>query len=219
MKHLCYCFFIAWLSALTAMAQETPWWEFHASYQFTAYQTGQMQDVVTSISQPAGLATASVGRHLNMNGWDLSVQENSTSWFGGIIDFSGGYASRNVTLSEAGGKNVSAKFSPALFTIGGGPQFTYRKNDRIQPFARVICAAAYSNLNPSKSVSDALASTAASVSTSDTGLAIIGGGGLDYRLKNYAYFRVAGDYIHTSVFGEGENNFRVTVGITLRLYR
>jgi hypothetical protein len=219
-KHLyycCYCFIVTLCLCLNAMAQEAPWWEFHAAYQFTAYQTGQVQDVVTAISQPASLPNVSVGNHLNMNGWDLSVQENKNHWFGGIIDFSGGYATRNVTLSGAGATKVTANFSPALFTMGGGPQFTYRRSDRIQPFARVICAAAYSNLNPSKSVSDALSATAASLNTSDIGLAILAGGGIDYRLKNYAFLRTAGDYVHTSGFGEATNNFRVTAGVTLRL--
>jgi hypothetical protein len=88
-------------------------------------------------SSASNLPAVNVGSQMNMNGWNFSVQENSNSWFGAIVDFSGGYASKNLTLPHAGGAPVAANFTPALFTMGGGPQFSYRKSDRVQPFCPI----------------------------------------------------------------------------------
>jgi len=152
-----------------------------------------------------------------MIGWDFSAQENMNTWFAGIVDFSGGYGSKNVPLSQAGGTKLSANFSPALFTMGGGPQFSYRKSVGIQPFARVIFAAAYSNLNPNATTTNILNANHPSPVTSDTDFAMIFGGGFDYPFKNYAALRVAADYIHTFIYTESQSNFRVTAGITFRI--
>ena len=220
MKHGFYsCLrLLIWVSfSLAAIAQEAPWWELHAGYQFTRQQTGQIQTVVNSLSAFSGSPTLSVGNHLNMNGWDFSAQENMNSWFGGIVDFSGGYGRKNVTLSQLGGTKLSANFSPALFTMGGGPQFSFRRSVRIQPFARVIFAAAYSNLNPNAATTNTLDANHPSPSTTDTDFAMILGGGVDYPFKNYAALRVVADYIHTFIYTESQSNFRVTAGITFRI--
>lgn len=202
---------------LLVLAQDSPEWEIHAGYQFTGYQTLQLQELMNVITASSGSPALSTGTHLNLNGWDLSAQQNMNSWFGGIVDFSGGYGSRSVTPFQPGGNQSRATFMPALYTIGGGPQFTYRKSERIQPFARIIAAAAQSGLNPNSSITNALAAIAPAPSTSDTAFALIAGGGVDYRLKPHAFFRVAGDYIHTSLFHQGENSFRVTAGIDFRI--
>jgi len=217
MKSVCVHCLILLSFSLACVSQNTPWWELHAGYQFTSYRTGQMQNLINSAPAPSGSPAVNVGNHINMNGWNFSVQENSNSWFGAIVDFSGGYASKNLTLPHAGGAPVAANFAPALFTMGGGPQFSYRKSDRVQPFARFIFAAAYSNLNPNAALNNSFSANGSW--TSDTAFAMIGGGGLDYRLKNYAYFRVAADYIRTTLFNEGENNFRITAGISFRIMR
>lgn len=218
MKHvLCSHLLICSLFSLAAIAQESPWWELHAGYQFTGQQTGQMQNVINSLSAFSGLPAVPVGSHVNMIGWDFSAQENMNSWFGGIVDFSGGYGSKKVTLSQPEGTQVSANFSPALFTMGGGPQFTYRRGLRLQPFARVIFAAAYSNLNPNAATTNILNANHPSPGTTDTDFAMIFGGGLDYPFKRYAALRVAADYIHTFIYEESQSNFRVTAGITFRI--
>jgi opacity protein-like surface antigen len=217
MKNACLHLLSFFLFSLTSIAQDTPWWELHAGYQFTGYRTGQMQNLINSLTAPSGLPAVNVGSHMNMNGWNFSVQENANSWFGAIVDFSGGYASKNLTVPHAGGTPVAANFAPALFTMGGGPQFSYRKSDRVQPFARIIFAAAYSNLKPNTAITNALSPNVSW--TCDTAFAMIGGGGIDYRLKNYAYFRIAGDYIRTTLFNEGQNNFRITAGVTFRIVR
>jgi len=202
------------LFSVTTLAQNTPWWELYGGYQFASYRTDQMQTLISQSSSSAGIAGANVSNHLNMNGWNLAVQENQNSWFSGIIDFSGVYGNTHANLSQPRGTKPAANFSPGFFTMGGGPQFTYRKSERVQPFARIIFAAAYCNLNPNLFITNH-----ASGSSADTDFALIGGGGIDYRLNSYAFFRIAGDYIHTSLFSQGQNNFRITAGIDFRIAR
>jgi hypothetical protein len=208
---------ILFFLCVPSLAQQTPWWELYGGFQFTGYQTVQMQKLVNSTASAAGFLTPTIGDHVSMLGWDFSAQENKNSWFGGIIDFSGGYGSKNVTFSQLGKASLVSSFKPSLFTMGGGPQFTYRKKERVQPFFRMIAAAAYSNLNPDTNTANILSGIHPPPSTSDTNLALIFGGGVDYQATRYAFFRFSGDYIHTFVFSESESSYRLTAGIDFRI--
>ena len=201
--------------SLFSFGQNIPWWELYAGYQFTSYREPQMQTLLNLSSTSSGLAAGIISDHVSLNGWNLSAQENANSWFGGIVDFSGGYGVKKANLHQSDGKPTAADFSPGFFTMGGGPQLAYRGSERIQPFARFIFAAAYSNLNQNQFISD----HSSLGGGMDTALALIGGGGIDYRVNRYAYARIAGDYIHTSLFGRNENNFRISAGINFRIER
>jgi len=217
-KHWSYsCLFILLALSVRSVAQETPWWELYGGFQFTGYQTVQMQKLVNSRATSSGLLTSAIGNRANLIGWNFSTQENANSWFGGVVDFSGGYGSKRVTLSTPGKLSTVSSFKPALFTMGGGPQFSYRRNDRIQPFFRMIIAAAYVNLNPDANTTSIVVGTHPAPSMNDTNLALMFGGGVDYLVKKYACFRISGDYIHSFVFNESENSYRVSAGVSFRI--
>lgn len=217
-KHLCIVALVLFSSSLSSLAQDqdTPTWELYSGFQFTSYQAQQLQPVTNFLASVTGLPSSAIGTRQNLIGWNFSAQQNMNSWFGGIIDFSGGYGSKRVTLSQPGGSSSTFTFHPALYTMGGGPQFTFRAGSRTQPFVRMICAAAYANFNPNGAAANTLAAHVGP-STSDTYLALIFGGGIDYRLKSYASFRVAGDYVHTFLFSDSESTFRMTAGINFRI--
>ena len=217
MKSLCLHLLTPLLLTVACIAQETPDWELYGGFQFTHYHTAQLQEVVNSLVAETGPAGLRINSRPNMIGWNFSAQQNVNSWFGGIVDFSGGYGSKNVTLPQAPGTRIAPTFKPTIFTMGGGPQFSYRRNEHIQPFFRMICAAAYANLNPDRTTTSQLNSMYPPPSTSETAFALIFGGGVDYRLTNDTSLRVAGDYLHTFVFNESESNFRITAGITFRI--
>jgi hypothetical protein len=136
------------LFSVVAFAQNTPQWELFTGYQFTRTDIGAFQDLANSLTVPANLPNIDVGRNLNVNGGNLSLQENRTGWWGGMVDFSGSYASKHIDLSQVAqaagfvppGTTVIATFRPTIYTITGGPQFTYRKHERMQPFARLWLA-------------------------------------------------------------------------------
>ncbi len=208
-----------------ADAQNTPQWELFGGYQYTHADIGAVQDLANSLTAPAGLPSVNVGRNLGMKGWNVSLQENSASWWGGIIDFSGNYGTKNVDLSQVAqalglvpiGTSVIAKFKPTIYTFAGGPQFTYRKTGKLQPFVRIMFGAAHSDLAPDVLTTTALSISAPAFKTTDSSFAFIGGGGADYCFKSYAAFRVTGDYIRTSLFSETQNNFRISAGVNFRI--
>jgi hypothetical protein len=160
-----------------------------------------------------------------MNGWNVSLQENKASWWGGVVDFSGSYGTKNIDLSQVAqalglvpaGTKVNATFKPTLYTFAGGPQFTYRKRKNIQPFARIMFGGGYSNLAPDNVTKVTLQIVAPTFSTNSTAFALIGGGGVDYVWKDYVAFRAVGDYVRTSLFNESQNNFRISFGVNFRI--
>ena len=100
MKNICL-YAIGFLSlSLACLAQDTPWWELHGGFQFINSQNGRIQDVVNSVTSSTGLPAVTVQTRANMIGWDFSAQENVNSWFGAIVDFSGGYETKHVSLFQ-----------------------------------------------------------------------------------------------------------------------
>jgi hypothetical protein len=92
------------LSLLTvpALAQNTntPWWELYGGYQYARADTGAAQDAVNLITGSNGLPHVDFGRHQNLSGWNVSLQENKASWWGGVVDFSGSYQNKDVDLTQ-----------------------------------------------------------------------------------------------------------------------
>jgi hypothetical protein len=203
--------------SILCVAQNTPDWELYGGFQFTNYHTAQIQKVVNSVDSGMGSAAPTVNTHSNMIGWNFSAQQSANSWFSGIIDFGGGYGSKRISLRQAGQTRTQPSFKPTIFTMGGGPQFTYRGNAHIQPFFRMICAAAYANLNPDASTTNVLGAISPAPSTNGTALALLFGGGFDYRLASHSSFRIVGDYLHSFVFNQSESNYRISAGITFRI--
>ena len=156
-----------------------------------------------------------------MKGFNVSLQENSASWWRRVLDLSGSFTTKNVDLSQVAqslglvppGTRVVAGFRPAFYTFTFGPQFTYRKLSKIQPFARITFGGAHPDLEPDSLVRAARNAFAPRINTSSTAFAIVGGGGVDYVWKHYVAFRVVGYYIHSSLFKDAQDNFRVSGGL------
>jgi hypothetical protein len=205
--------------SLTCLGQETPDWELHAGYQFAAYQSEQLQSLVNSLAASIGTSSPNVSTHVNTNGWDVSGQQNLNEWFGGIFDVGGGYGRKRVYFNQPNGTRIPVDFRLSTYTFGEGPQFTLRKSEQVQPFARIIFAGTYSYVSHNAlTVNQLVAGAPIPNAASDTAFTVISGGGIDYRLTHSAYIRVGGDYIHTSFAGGAQNNFRVTAGIDFRIF-
>jgi hypothetical protein len=207
-----------------AHAQSTPWWELFGGYQYTRADTGQAQDALNLITDGNGLPHVEVGRHQNLNGWNVSLQENKTNWWGGIIDFSGTYATKDVDVTQiarAAGlippdSTATARIKPSAYTFAGGPQFTYRSK-KIQPFGRIMFGGAYARARASLLVDKAVVFT--SPEETDTAFVLIGGGGADYVWKDYLSIRAVADYVRTYLFNETQNNIRISAGVNFRIGR
>lgn len=206
---------------LVAAAQDYHSWEFFGGYQFTRVDNHNRQDEVNLVTTIADIPHIDVGNHLNANGWNMSLQENKTSWFGGILDFSGAYAPKDVNLaplfSSLGlpippGNSAIIRFNSAFYTAAGGPQFTYRRNRAFQPFARIMLGAAHAHLTTNALVNN-VPLFVDNVPETDTNFALISGGGFDYRFRDNLAVRTTGDYVRTYLFSQTQNNFRMAVGL------
>ena len=224
MRNACLLLVVLSLLSVLAVAQNTntPWWELYGGYQYTRADTGQVQDALNLITDGNGLPRVDFGRHQNMNGWNVSLQENSASWWGGVLDFSGTYATKDVDLTQiaiqAGlippGSTATARLKPSAYTFAGGPQFTYRRK-KIQPFVRIMFGGARARARADLLVNKAVVFI--SPEESDTAFALIGGGGADYIWKDHLSFRAAADYVRTYLFSETQSNIRISVGVNFRI--
>jgi hypothetical protein len=207
-----------------ASAQSTPWWELYGAYQYTRADTGDAQNALNLVTTSNGLPQIEIGSRQNLNGWNVSLQENAASWWGGIIDISGTYETKRIDLTQAAlaagviapGQTAAAKLKPSLYTYAGGPQFTYRAK-QIQPFVRLMLGGAEVRGRSDFLVNNAVVSMTRELS--ENGFALIAGGGADYVWKDFLSFRVAGDYVRTYLFSETQKNFRVSAGLNFRIGR
>ena len=147
--------------------------------------------------------------HVNMNGWELSVTENLNRWFGGTLDIIGYYGSPAVG---------SVTTRDHIYSILYGPKFMYRKDTNIGAPGRLIFSSV-----PFAHILFGGAHTSATVGppgphASDFSFAMALGGGLDWPLTPDASVRLFQlDYLRTNALGAGQNNYRASIGVVLRL--
>lgn len=134
----------------------------------------------------------------NMNGWEATVEGKVLPFVGIIGDFSGTFGSENfpVVCPEPCAANFNVSEHNYLF----GPRVGVSVG-KFRPFAEGMIGVAHGN---------------AQSYASDTSFASALGGGIDYRLIRIVAWRVQGDYVHTSLFGGHQNNFRLSTGIVIR---
>jgi opacity protein-like surface antigen len=103
---------------------------------------------------------------------------------------------------------ASTMFAPTIFAnehvkfvnYGAGPRVVWRKL-RWEPFGHAILGATHT-----------LPKTAGN---SANGFALQLGGGVDYRVYPRLSFRVQGDCVRTSLFGQSQNNFQAVAGAVI----
>lgn len=198
-----------------AVAQDNPQWEVFGGFQYTRFSTGVIQSSLNSGTQLLGLPALSLGPHLNLNGWNASLQENRNSWFGGVIDFSGNYATKSFVLLQVPGTTDTLRNRIRFYTFMAGPQLTMRRSGRLQPFARALFGGARLKVEDTGLINGAPATP--TLSGGETGFAMGGGGGVDFHFARHVAVRLAGDYIRPYVGGESEGEFRVSGGVAFRI--
>jgi opacity protein-like surface antigen len=133
-------------------------------------------------------------------GVNVSAAGNINKWFGVVADFS------RVSLKMTEG-DFTEKIKATTYLFG--PQFSYRGNKRVTPFARILIGAA--------TVKSTATLGNQSFVFSDTNFSYGAGAGLDINItKNVAIRAIQADYIHTSAFGEGLHGGRLSFGVVFR---
>jgi opacity protein-like surface antigen len=149
----------------------------------------------------------------DLRGWNASVNYNLNSILGVKADFSGHYNNRTYGFGvpvDIASYEVREKDYTFLF----GPQFSYRKNERIVPFAHVLLGVRRRTISTSlydigfETIND---------SFSDNAFSTAFGGGLDLKLtKRMAVRLVQADYLLSRFYGRTQNNLRIGTGLVVR---
>ncbi len=137
----------------------------------------------------------------NFHGWNASLTGNVNQWFGLTADFSGHYGG----AIDEDGFDERQRVHSYLF----GPRFSARKK-RVTLFAHTLVGAS--------TLKTELTGFGQRFTFSDTGFALVLGGGLDIKVNDHVAVRAFQlDYLRASFFGETENRGRLAFGLVFRL--
>jgi hypothetical protein len=130
---------------------------------------------------------------VNANGWDTAVTGNLNRWFGVAADFSGAYKTQN-----------GVSFNNYTYTFG--PVISWRHNETFTPFAHFLAG----GYRASASFSG--------LSGSNSGLAMMFGGGVDVRAtRSVALRAIQFDWLSLRSNGYSDNNnIRISTGLLFR---
>jgi opacity protein-like surface antigen len=151
----------------------------------------------------------------NLHGWNASIAGNFARWFGLVGDFSGHYGAQSLRTEfplpgSPGTISVKADTNSSLHHLLFGPRFSYRRNERITPFAHGLLGAARLSTKATLIVGD----SSREVSFADIAFAAALGGGLDLKLTESIGLRlIQADYVLTRFGGGTQNNARLSVGL------
>jgi opacity protein-like surface antigen len=187
----------------TTWAQDTPQYEVFVGPSYSR------QDLTNS-------------KFINGIGWHASLDGTTNSWLSAVFDFSGYYSSPKVQLA---GLTAPVPIDSSTYLYLFGPRFTYRKWQRLTPFAEALVGVANFRFTASSvGLTNAISST-----TFAGGF----GGGADYAVNSWLAIRlIEADYVVTRfreisvdpTTGQVEfsgqhrtqNNARASTGIVIR---
>lgn len=158
----------------------------------------------------------------SLSGFNAAAVFPISRYIGIKGDVSGTYQSKNVTLptlslsgTPIGSLTFTAKNS--LYNVLGGVQVKdHASTKRLKPFAHALVGAAFrkNKLTPGGAC---ITTIICPSSTSETGLAMAFGGGLDIRLNRRVDIRAFQiDYNPIKKGGTMDDNFRFSIGVVFR---
>jgi Outer membrane protein beta-barrel domain len=136
---------------------------------------------------------ANVGNNnLNLDGGGGALQENMNDWFGAKLEV-------NAFGGDTGGVHVTAQ------TYSFGPVFSYRRFERLTPFAHVQLGAFRASAGY------------LGISQPATKLLVEPGGGVDIGINPRVSVRLQGDYITTDFLNDRQHNFEFSAHLVFRI--
>jgi outer membrane protein OmpA-like peptidoglycan-associated protein len=167
-----------------------------------------------------GVPTLSPGnRMVDLNGGSASITFNVTHYLGLVGEF-GGYNDTQLRLTGPGANPPRiADSGGSAYTYLFGPRLSYRKYDRITPFAQALFGGAYAS---SVTLSTCTGSTCTPLPQQNA-FALVAGGGLDIRLFRHVSLRaVQAEYMMTRFndpttnASQQQNDLRLATGLVFR---
>ncbi len=158
------------------------------------------------------------GHWAGLKGWDASLAFNATHWLGFVVDGGQYFGTSKIPVAVPTPFPTCPPLCPTTFPtfdaktkaydILFGLQFSRRKSERFTPFGEIMFGHAGVR-------GDALAQGFGFRSVS-SGVAVLAGGGADYKINRRLALRVKGDYLETKDYKRKQDNFRVSVGVVIR---
>jgi hypothetical protein len=160
-------------------------------------------------------------KNINGIGWHASLDGTANNWVSAVFDFSGYYTSPKINVGLPAPLPINSSEYLYLF----GPRFTYRKWQRLTPFAESLFGVSDFRFTASSvGLTNAISSTAFAAAI---------GGGADYTVKSWLAIRlIEADYVLTRSRELGvdpttgqigftgqrrtQNNARASVGVVFR---
>jgi opacity protein-like surface antigen len=125
------------------------------------------------------------------------------NWFGLAVELSGQYGSQTLSIAGPSGRTTQVKADVDFHSLGFGPRFTYRQNERLSPFAHVLFGVARGNWK-----------RPAIVAGEETSFAAAVGGGFDTKLVEHVSFRIIqAEYVRTHFGANVQKHFRIATGL------
>jgi hypothetical protein len=141
----------------------------------------------------------------NLSGWNGSLEGKVLPFVGIVADFSGHYGQETFPIAcpAIAGITCSPKMNAHVHNVLFGPRVSVTAG-KFTPFAHALAGASH------------ISGSGSGPTLSDTSLGIALGGGIDYRLIPHVGWRTQVDLLQTRFFGNTQDNFRLSTGLTLR---
>jgi opacity protein-like surface antigen len=164
------------------------------------------------------------GFRSGLNGWNGSLGLNAAKWLGFVFEGSGYYGTSKIPrgvpapFPKCGqdpgsfcptGTGDTFNVNTKLYNYLFGPLFSYRKWDRLTPFGEAL-------FGHSGFRGEATATNGTVDARVGSGLGLLGGGGVDYKISPRLALRFKADYLQTRGFKLKQDNVRFSIGIVFR---
>ena len=152
-----------------------------------------------------------------LNGGSASIAFNFNRYLGLVGDF-GGFNETRLLVPGAGGSpaSVLAVEDGTVFTYLLGPRLSFRKYDRVTPFAQIL----FGGIHASQ---ETICPSCAPILPAENSFAMTAGGGLDVKVHHHLAIRIIqAEYLMTNfedrTTGKGatQNDMRLSSGIVFR---
>lgn len=145
-------------------------------------------------------ADTNLSSRANLNGWEVSGEKKIFPFVGLVADFSGQYGTELSTQFQAPGLGGTFSVNTQLYNLLVGPRVSVSVHG-VRPFAHALFGAAV------------IRQSSNGGQVNDVSFATAVGGGVDLKLIKFAAWRVQGDLLHTQLFGNSQNNVRISTGL------
>src|SRR5712671_400294 len=138
-----------------------------------------------------------LGTPFDTHGLNVSVVRYSTSWLGAEGQLGLGFGNTGATTFPP---DLSAK----SIIVGVGPRLALRGHTRFEPWIHANIGVEHFRF-----------SQTAGILGTNTALAVVGGGGVDFRLNPRTSFRAEVDWVGSRFFSTNQRSFQVVTGLVV----